>query len=67
MKYVLVGTSLGLLFGAAWGAAMQNVALGVALGVVLGVPGGMVFSESSAAPARKNVASEKPSPYPLGL
>jgi hypothetical protein len=67
MKYVVVGMSLGLCFGAAWGAALQNLALGVALGVVLGVPGGMVFSGSSAASARRKVASDKPSPYPLGL
>src|SRR5262245_1085039 len=67
MKYVVAGMSLGLCFGAAWGAALQNVGLGVALGVALGVPGGLVFSGSSAASVRKNVAADKPSPYPLGL
>jgi hypothetical protein len=67
MKYVVAGVSLGLCFGIAWGAVLQNIALGVALGVALGIPGGMVFSGSRAARAPKRVASEKPSPYPLGL
>jgi len=67
MKYAVVGMIFGLFFGAAWGLAMQNVALGVGLGVALGVPGGMVFRGSSAASAGNKVASEKPSPYPLGL
>jgi ABC-type nitrate/sulfonate/bicarbonate transport system permease component len=67
MKYALAGMSLGLCFGAAWGAALHNVALGIALGVALGIPCGLVFSGSSTASTRKTLASDKPSPYPLGL
>ena len=65
MKYI--GISLGLCFGAALGAAMQNVAVGVAIGIALFSAFGMVFSGSSAKLDRKKVASDKPSPYPLGL
>jgi hypothetical protein len=67
MKYIIAGMSLGLCFGAAWGVALQHVVLGIALGVALGVPGGLVFSGSSSPAARKKIASDKPSPYPLGL
>jgi hypothetical protein len=67
MKYALGGMSLGLCFGAASGAALHNLALGIALSVALGIPGGLVFSGSSAVSTRKKIASDKPSPYPLGL
>ena len=63
------GIGLGLVFGAA--GAIQSVALGVALGVTYGVMFGMIFAASGppsdAELARKNAASQKPLPRPLGL
>jgi hypothetical protein len=69
-KYVGVGVGIiwGLCFAGAFGTAMPNVAVGVAFGVSLGVGFGLAFSaDSRGALARKNVASEKPLPHPLGL
>jgi len=70
MKYILAGISAGLCFGAALGAATQNLAVGavgVAMGVALGSSFGLVLSGSGAEWDRKKLASDKPSPYPLGL
>jgi hypothetical protein len=67
MKYLGIGMSVGLGFGAALGAAVQSVAVGVALGLSFGVAFGMMFSGSGASSPRKKLASDKPSPYPLGL
>ena len=63
-----ISIGLGLCFGAALGAAMQSAAVGVVFAAAIGVAFSMIFGGASPeASARKQAASDKPMPHPLGL